>query len=170
MAAAQPQTRPATGTETVTVACKIPQGFILQLHEPRDLSEVTMGGHRDVKQYFPVGEPFRLNGAAHGQNEGPRCRVVGGFALTDGVPKELWDKWLEQNKTLPAVVNRMLFAYPSTSHAVAAAKEVKTLKTGLERLNPNALPQIFDKKRFKVEAAEDMPTEVKESIAGHVEE
>jgi hypothetical protein len=161
--AAQAQTAPATGTATVTVACKIPQGFILKLFEKKEITEVTLGGSRTVKQFFPTGDEFRLNGSAHAQNEGPRCHTVGGFAITDGVPKDFWNQWLDQNRTLPAVQNGMIIAFDSAGKTVGAAKEGRTIKTGLERLNPHDLP-VLDP-RFKLQTADNAVAQI-----GHVEE
>jgi len=153
---AVPQTKPRTGTDTVAVGCKIPQGFTLQLHEFREMEEVTLGGHRTVRQAFPVGEPFVLNGPAHPQNEGPRCLIVGGFAVTHGVPKDLWDKWMDQTgKYLPAVREGMIIAYSAVGKLRDAARERVGVTTGLERLNPNKLPVM--NKKFELKTADDSP-------------
>ena len=161
---ARPQTKPATGTDTVTVACKIPQGLTLQLHELRDVSEVGLGSTRTVKQFFPYGEPFVISGSAHAQNEGPKCRTVGAFAITHGVPKELWEKWMEQTgRSHPAVINGMLFAFPTVERVETVAKERRKLKTGLERLNPHDLPVLHP--MFPLKTADENVAEI-----GHVEE
>ncbi len=156
--------RPATGTDTVTVICKVPQGLLLQLHEPREITEVTMGGSRTVKQFFPVGETFKINGPAHAQNEGPRCRTVGGYAITEGVPKGVWDHWMAQTgKYHPAVINGLLRAFSDSPRATDAAKDGRKIKTGLERVNPHDLP-VLDP-RFKLKTAEEAVAEI-----GHIEE
>ena len=162
---AQPQTKPATGTETVTVACKIPQGFTLQLHEMREVSEVTLGGSRTVKQAFPIDDAmFVLNGPAHPQDRAPRSQMVGGFAITKGVPKAFWDAWMAQTgKYHPAVKNNMLIAYPDTARAVDFAKEHRKVKTGLERLDPNNLPVLNPK--FKIQTGDDTPSDTKAQLA-----
>lgn len=151
--AAQAQTKPVTGTDSVTVLCKIPQGFMMQLHEKRTFTEVGLGHSKEVSQFFPTGHEFRLNGSAHAQNEGPHCRTVGAYAVTEGVPKEFWEKWLEQNKTLEAVKNGMIVGFDETDYAVDFAKENRALKTGLERLNPHDLPKLDQ--RFKVVTADE---------------
>lgn len=152
------QHTPATGTATVTVACKIPQGMRCVIHETREMNEATMGGSRLIKQSFPTDAEFFVKGPAHAQNEGPRCRVVAGFAITEGVSKDLWDQWLVQFASLPAVKNRMIFAYESQSKAFDAAKEARAIKTGLERLNPHALPQMDP--RFKLKTADDAVAQI----------
>ena len=153
-----------TGTDTVTVICKIPQGIILQLHELRKVREVAPQGYREVEQYFPVEEPIEINGPAHGQNEGPRHLAYNGFAVTTGVPKDIWDRWMEETgKHLPAVKNGLLQAFSDKPHAADAAKENRAAKTGLERINPNKLPNIDP--RFNLKTAKEQKAKI-----SHVEE
>lgn len=143
---------------TVTVACKIPQGMLCRIHEKRKITEVSLGGPRTVEQYFATDHQFVVNGPAHGQIEGPRHLTVAGYALTYGVPKDLWDAWYEQNLQLDAVQRNLIFAYDSPDMAKDAAKEHRKLKTGLERLNPHALPQLDP--RFKLETAAENPSKI----------
>lgn len=151
--AARAQTTPVSGTETVTVLCKIPQGFELVVHEERKLTQVGLGHSKEVSEWFPTDKVFRLNGSAHAQNEGPRCRTIGGYAVTEGVPKDLWESWLGQFKKHPAVVNCLICAFDDGAYAADFANENRKSKTGLERLNPNALPNLDP--RFKVVTADD---------------
>ena len=150
------QTAPASGTDTVSVACKVPGGWMLQLHEQRAYSEVTPMGHREYKQWYPIeednqGRPaqFRLNGPAHPQDQGPRCRVILGFAITKGVPRDLWERWLEQNKTLPAVRKGMIHEFIDRG----SIEEFKGERTGLERINPKNPPRLSN--RFKITTSDD---------------
>jgi hypothetical protein len=148
----------ATGTAVVTVACKIPSGFTCRLHEKKKVSEVSLGGQRDIVQFFATGKEFTVRGPAHAQNEGPRVLTVGGYALTRGVPKDLWDTWYEQNLELDAVQRNLIFAYESSDKTKDAAKDHKGIKTGLERINPNDLPK-FDQ-RFTLKTADDAVVEI----------
>lgn len=145
-------------TATVTVACKIPQGLRCRLHEKRRVDEVTLGGTRTVEQFFATDKEFVVHGPAHGQNEGPRHLTVAGYAITRGIDKSLWDAWYEQNLELDAVQRNLIFAYESTDKAKDAAKEGRTIKTGLERLNPHELPS-FDN-RFKLKTADDAVAQI----------
>ncbi len=148
-----------TGTDTVTVICKIPQGILLQLHDLREVNEVSMGGTRTVKQFFPVGEPFKINGPAQEQNKGPRCRVASGFALTEDVPSDLWELWMEQTgKYHPAVINGLLQGFSNTGKSLGAAKEFRKERTGLERLNPADLPSMD--RRFQIKTADEQTAEI----------
>jgi hypothetical protein len=155
--------QPATGTDTVTVACKIPQGMNCRLHEKKRVTEVTLGGSRDVEQYFATDKGFIVHGPAHAQNEGPRHLTVAGYAITRGIPKHLWDAWYEQNLELDAVEKNMIFAYGSINDAKEAAKDGRGIKTGLERLNPHDLPNLDS--RIKLKTADDSPVQI-----GRIEE
>lgn len=139
----------ATGTATVTVGCKLPHGLICELFEARTIKEVTMGGSREVEQYFPTGQRFALNGPGHAQNEGPRCLVRNGFAITRGIPKDFWDKWMAANKTLPAVINGLIIAQANPQAVADAAKDRRAQKTGQERADPNNLPTLDPRMRLK---------------------
>ncbi len=150
---------PITGTDTVVVICKIPFGILLQLHKAQEVNEVTMGGSRSVKQFFPVGEPFKINGPAHAQDKAPRYRIASTFAITEDVPVDLWNAWMEQTGQYhPAVINGLLSAEPSAARAISAAKELRGEKTGLERLNPNELP-VMDR-RFQLKTADEQIAEI----------
>jgi hypothetical protein len=135
--------------ETVTVACKLPHGFIMQLQEKTTQVQPVMGGGlRETEIWVPSNShpPIPLYGNAHPQNMAPIADIASGFALTYDVPKDFWDVWVAQNKTLPAVKNGLIFAQPNARRTKDEAKEKVGLKTGLERLDPNNLPKEFSKK------------------------
>jgi hypothetical protein len=72
-------------TDAVTIACKLPNGLVLRL-------------------------------SAAGRRTGPRYVVKGsegGYALTEGIPKDFWERWLRQNKDAPCVVKKLVFALPA---------------------------------------------------------
>jgi hypothetical protein len=75
--------------ETVTVACRLPKGLVLQL---------SKDGRR-VK-----GEHYRIWGTRD-RHDG--CRL----ALTRNIPRSFWEQWLTQNEANPIVVNKLIFAY-----------------------------------------------------------
>lgn len=149
---------PVSGTATVVVACKILNGYRARIHEKKQVDEVGLGVTRKVSQWVETDREFVLNGPAHAQNEGPRCQVSSGFALTYGVPKDLWDEWRRQNNDLPAVKNGLIFAFETPDKTIDAAKEHKGIKTGLERVNPHDLPKIDA--RFKVKTADENVSEI----------
>lgn len=142
--------RRATGTDTVTVACSLPNGHILQIYD----IEV-------VEQCMPNGKTFKENVAtvnlSHGQwhlngaaldyarlaaGTVPDYRVIkgstpgAGYALTPGIPRDFWEEWLRQNAANPIVKQRHIFAASSENRAVDEAREHKEHRSGLEGLNP----------------------------------
>lgn len=66
--------------QTVTIACRIPNGL-------------NIGGHL-----------VKGNHAAHG-NE-----TLGGYAFTDGFPLNVWEQWLTANADSTMVQNDLIFA------------------------------------------------------------
>lgn len=129
----------ATTGETVTVALKSPHGIVLQLHE-KAMQRIPLmgGGHSEEEVFRPSPNPdntFRINGNAVATGSAPTCTIIGGFALTPGVPKALWDAWLEQNPNLGLVKAGLIHAYESADDAGAAAREKRTERSGLEPLN-----------------------------------
>lgn len=131
-----------TGTDTVVVGCRIPQGMLCVVHEKRSVRENLPAGYHTIEQWFPTDKMFFVRGPAHGQNEGPRGMAYGGYAITRGIRRDWWEAWLEQYKDLEVVKKEMIFAYPSLAETRDCALEHKTMKTGLERLDPNNLPRL----------------------------
>lgn len=128
---------------TVTIACKLPHGLRLRLHDWAKGSEPVMGGGtREFKIAVPLNGPeVVINGFSHPQNAAPSAQMVGGFALTPNVDKDFWDKWLSQNKDADYVKNHLIFAHEKSNSAEAEAKEKKDIKSGLERLDRTKAPK-----------------------------
>lgn len=99
--------QPATGTATVTVGCKIPNGLHLDL-----------GGKR-----------VTLNGSHS-------SRVIGGYGLTEGVPADFFEAWLQTYADSPAVTNGLVFAQENAADVRAQALDQADIRTGLEPLDP----------------------------------
>jgi hypothetical protein len=143
-------TRGVNSTDTVTVACKLPHGLILRVFETETYEEPQRdGGTKTVKRSIERNPENRFvvkgvwvasAGQAFNQNNGAVADLLpGGFALTDGCPKDLWDLWLEQNKHSALVKNGIIFASPNRSRASDATKERRDVKSGMEpidRTNP----------------------------------
>jgi len=131
-----------TGTATVTVACKLPHGLNMRVYDWEKVEyQLLGGGMKSAREARPRETTYRLNGNSVAQNRAPGCEIVGGFALTHGIPKDFWDLWLEQHKDWPAVKNGFIFAYEKPDATRGESREKKNLKTGLERLNPKKLPR-----------------------------
>jgi hypothetical protein len=127
----------ARSRDVVIVGCKVPNGLILQNHILIDGFEPVMGGgQRPVKVAEKVGDPIRIIGSARAVNADPDAkRVIAGFALTYNVPKVAFEKWMEDNKSLDVVKNRMIWAYGDEHSATDAAQDLRGVKTGLEAIN-----------------------------------
>lgn len=121
----KPEFQPVRSGETVTVACKIPNGFRMDFYREVERTVEIKGGHDRIKQFVKDGsvQSIFLNGPAAPFGQMPRGRVIGKAAFTRGIPKPLWDRWLSENSQLDAVVNRQIFAHTTESHLVGIAKE-----------------------------------------------
>lgn len=141
--------RRATGTDTVTVACSLPNGHILQLYDIEEVEQTLPNGRTFKENNATLNQAagqWRLNGAALdfqrlAAGEVPDYRVIkgstigAGYALTVGIPRDFWEAWLKQNASSPLVRNHLIFAASSESRAVDEAREYKNLRSGFEGLN-----------------------------------
>jgi hypothetical protein len=139
---------------TVTVACKIPNGLILQTFIMEDHDEPLFGGgirtvKRAVKTPHP---PVKVNGPARFAGRDLPHDIKGGCGLTYGVDADFFAEWVRQNKDEPYVRNGLIFAQPSGKSAEIDSQIKDHLKrrSGLETLDPSNLPQEF---RGKIEQA-----------------
>ncbi|MDB5777604.1 MAG: hypothetical protein JWP38_3737 [Herbaspirillum sp.] len=134
----------STGGATVVVASKLPMDLVMRLYDFKERDEPVMGGGVRVfkiaeqRQETPV---FVLTGNSYAQNKGAHQQIVGGYAITRGIPKDFWEQWLAQNERADFIVNHMIFAHSEDASVVAQAKEKEEIKSGLERLDPKALPK-----------------------------
>jgi hypothetical protein len=139
--------RPVSTGQTVTVACKLPSGVLLRCHQMEKIAEPQQGGgYRDIMRSRPIPDKqFAIRGpwsgsAGQAYNKGNPAvaeLLPGGYALTHGVPKEIWDHWLSENKNTPLVRNRIIFAYPAVATVTEEAHKLRAVKTGLEPLDPD---------------------------------
>lgn len=122
-------------TTTVTVCCKYPNGFLMEI-----------GTNRDDPDYRSIG----LKGISH-------MRIAGAeWGITEGVPKDFWDAWRESKKHFKMIKGGFIFAQDSKKEAIAVASSMSGLKTGLEKLKPKDLPKTMkDVERKVTELVED---------------
>lgn len=134
---------PVAESGTVTVACKLPNGLILQLCKMEEFDEPLMGGgFRRGKKAVRIGEPITVNGCRFPFGTQPDYRIVAGYALTENVPAEFWKEWLEQNGDSPVVKNKIIFAYEKIDRVIGVCKENASRLTGLEPINPVGDPRM----------------------------
>lgn len=127
--------------ETVTVALKHPHGLILRLYDMVEVDEPLMGGgYKTVKRAQQIPGEVRINGYSQPNKKVPPAATSGAFALTYGVPKLFWEKWLADNKGHPYVEKGLIFAAASNGYVSQKAKEREELRSGLEPINPDRPP------------------------------
>lgn len=121
-------------TTTVTVCCKYPNGFTMEL------------GNRDDPEY----RTYTLRGISH-------MRIAGAeWGITEGIPKDFWEAWKTAKKDFKFIKGGFIFAQDKAIDAKAAAKEMAGVKTGLERLKPKDLPKnMKDVEKKVTELVED---------------
>lgn len=126
----------------VTVACNLPHGIVIRPYEWVPGREPILGGGvKETKIARPLGTSFVINGIARKMGEDLAHRVVAGYAITEGVPKDVWDQWVEDNKSSAMVTNKCVFAYEQADRAIAEAKDNKGRRTGLEPLAQDGDPR-----------------------------
>lgn len=130
-------------TRTVTVACKLPNGITMQLFDWVDVPQPGPGGIRMVKESVRVGQRYIINGNRFPYGKMPDFAITdayNGYGLTPNIPKEFWDKWLEQNKDADYVKNKLIFAHERQIDAIAEANENRKRRSGLEPIDPAKPP------------------------------
>jgi hypothetical protein len=141
----------ATGTDTVTVACNLPTGLLLQIYNIEIAERTLPNGNvitenhatlnLDHGQWYVHG-PVNFNSlAASGREVNADFRVIrgdvpdGGYALTPGIPRDFWEQWERDNARSPLITGKHVFAASSESRAVGQAKEYREFKSGFQGLN-----------------------------------
>jgi hypothetical protein len=125
--------------DTCTIALKLPSGLTLQAYVMEQSREQTPGGFRDVPMARAVGEPFTLHGAALPRGaDRPEIDylIVGGFAITPGCPRDLWENWYAANKDSHLVRSGLIFQVNSEGDARKEAKGRANLENGFEPIDP----------------------------------
>ena len=128
----------------VTVASKLPHALVLELEDKtKDKEPVLGGGHRETERWRKNGKSVTINGAVRPLNAPYSPTVQEGVGLTFGVDADFFGEWLKQKKDYPPVVAGMIYAESSTDKALDHAREVESLKSGFEPVDPNDIPEEF---------------------------
>lgn len=137
-----------TAQKTVTIACKIPMGIVMQEFRMMDEREQTPNGVRDIKVARPTGKAAIINGNATAPNKmrfdangRPVHITAGGYAFTPNVDADLWENWREHYKDHPWIKNRMVFAVAKPHEAEAISRENEARRSNLEPMNPAGDPR-----------------------------
>ncbi len=131
---------------TVTVGCKFPNGLVLELGK--------MGETEGKNAYRRV----YLNGS----NTRRIHSVAAGHGLTD-VDKDFWEAWSTKFKHLTALKEKHVFAVDDAASAQAVAIEHMGEKSGLEPLDPAALPAADESKHAELSVDAEHLQRVKRS-------
>lgn len=128
----RPTAKPESSGAKVTVYCSIPTGLDLRVFKMvRQVEQMFGGGTREFEIAEQVGGAVHCNGNRFRLGEESTHRVVFGFGVTEGVPKDVWDAWLKDNKGQPYVVNGLIFAAERPENGEAEAKDRRDTWTGL---------------------------------------
>lgn len=134
----------------VVVACKIPNGLVLQLQRPFEKFEDTRDGPEKRtynvfhgRRYVVRGPAYPVGTLPEGFNKfRPTPMIEGGYAITRGIPKDFWEEWLRQNAQAEYVLppnegaeHGMIFAYDDLDDLAAAAREQESLLSGHEPIS-----------------------------------
>jgi len=134
---------------TVTVACALPHGFRMQAQEEVVIPAPSReDANRKEKIFRYSGPSVVINGPAPNRDpkrimDGTGVLVAGGFAITPGVDKDLWERWREQMKDWPPLVAGQVFAREREDSARGEAREGKGGASGFEPFNPSNPPSEF---------------------------
>ena len=142
---AQSTTPPATGTDTVTIGCKIPNGIVLRAFEFYETDEGTPTGSRRARVTRAIpGAEFTLAGNNGFHFLAPNLvDMIGrvfpgnGYSISPGVPRDLWENWLSFNKDSPLVQNGMVFCCDDEHDAKIEARSREQLVSGLAPIDPD---------------------------------
>jgi hypothetical protein len=129
---------------TVTVACKLPMGLWMRVQEVYERRVAAPGGFMVEQAARDIGEPILIKGTAHVPNRMPNTPLEEGYALTFGVPADIWARWYEQNRDSALVRNHMIFAHGSDT--AGQAREYRDMKSGLEPLHRDSSGELDDRR------------------------
>ena len=110
--------------ETVTVACKIPNGVYLDLKRGDEVVRVLLNG---------PGMPIALDP----KKRLPKKTIEHAVALTFGVDKGFWDEWLKKNAKFGPVKAGHIFAHGEQASVLDEAKDKEKNLSGLEAIDPD---------------------------------
>lgn len=153
----------ASSSNFVSVACKLPNGLMLQNYKMVDSMEPVQGGaSRMVKVAQKDGAPIRIHGTSRPHGQAPRCPIVMGFAITKGIPADFWERWLKANAVSAIVKNGLIFANPDMDGLRGEAKDNRKQFSGMEPLaqkdDPRAKALANRSKKLKIEQAPESGT------------
>jgi hypothetical protein len=129
------QTLPRSN-KTLTVACKMPHGVVIRDFQKKTEFEPVFGQaeKRKVDVYRPIGPKIRIKGPMVPNVFIRAIEVIGGYAITEGVPADVYERWAEANKESPFIVNQLIYAHENGARVRDWAKDHTAVKSGMEPL------------------------------------
>lgn len=126
---------------TVTVVCRLPSGLVLDLYDEDALKARASGAVPVMAPPVPSAS-VRLNGARHDPRFHARDNRMLGLGGRTEVDATFWESWSARNADFPPLRNGLVFAQPTAAAAGTALAERAAQPTGLEGLDPTALPGV----------------------------
>ena len=132
----------ATAGAKVTVASKLPMRLEMQCCKKRVEQRRHQGEVWQEETFHKDGPIAVIEGTAYPvgappPNMPPPPRMEGGYALTFGVDKDLWDQWAKEHADCAMIKNRLVFAFEKTDTVKGKAKEGGDVDSGLGPLIPD---------------------------------
>lgn len=117
-------------TDTVTIACKLPNGLRLDIGTGAERRSVTLNGNR-----LPINaDGLPLNKFEIAGKADPL--LAESYGLTPNVPADFWAQWAKENANYGPYAKGLIFAQGEHSSAVAQAKEVAgDIRNGFEPMS-----------------------------------
>lgn len=118
-------------TDTVTIACKLPNGLRLDVGVGEQRQSVTVRGNRLATN--PDGLPIQSHEIAGNPLS---SMLADSYGLTPNVPADFWAAWVKENADYIPYKRGMIFAQGEAASAKAQARELYAeVKTGLEPMD-----------------------------------
>ena len=113
-------TAPPSSRNVIAVGCKLPHGMHLDIRQAGEaVQRVTLKGTNSLTAGAII-----------------RPATIGGFAITENVPKEFFEAWLSKHKEHPAVRNNLIFAHTQVASVQDMAEERSEISNGLDPIDP----------------------------------
>jgi len=124
-------------SKTVTVACKLPHGIVIRDFEERAEYEPVYGQaeRREVSVFRPVGPKIRIKGPTVPGIFARLVEVHGGYAITEGVPADVFERWMKHNENSQFVTSMMIYGHENKARVIDWAKDRDSIKSGMEPLS-----------------------------------
>lgn len=112
---------PKETKEVIAVGCKLPHGIHMDMHRKgQPIERVTLKGTNSLQQGALI-----------------KVSMIGGFAVTENVPKAFFEAWMKDHEEHPAVKNGLIFHHKQLASVVDMGKERENdVFSGLDPIDP----------------------------------